>query len=190
MTKGGELDRHVCPVWAGYLLASPVRRIWQNPRKILGPHIKPGMLVADVGCAMGFFSLDMARLVGPEGRVVCVDLQARMFRALEKRAKKAGLLDRIDRRVCSSDDLGLDDLAGKVDFAVAFDVVHEVSDPGAFLAQVFSLLKPGGRFLLVEPRGHVAVEYYEETLETAFEAGFEMIEPLKIPQSRAVLLGR
>lgn len=190
MAHNGGTGEFVCPVWIGYLLASPVRRILQNPGKILGPHIEPGMLVADIGCAMGFFSLDMARMVDPGGRVVCVDLQAGMIRALEKRARKAGLLDLIDTRVCTSDDLGLGDLNGQLDFALAFDVIHEASEPAPFLSQVYAAVRPGGRFLLVEPKGHVDVEYYQETLDSAFDAGFKAVEDLKILQSRAVLLER
>jgi len=40
---------HVCPVWVGYLLASPLRKLLQNPDKILAPYVKPGMTVLDVG---------------------------------------------------------------------------------------------------------------------------------------------
>jgi len=57
-------EHHLCPVWIGYLLASPVRKLSQNPRKILGPYVNEGMTVADIGCAMGFFSLPLAKQSG------------------------------------------------------------------------------------------------------------------------------
>src|SRR5512139_1307428 len=97
--------RHVCPVWVGYLLANPVRALVQDPKKILGPHIAPGMRVLDIGCAMGFFSLPLARLVGPGGGVVCVDLQQTMLDSLARRARRANLLDRIEIRRCDADSL-------------------------------------------------------------------------------------
>jgi len=54
----------VCPVWVGYLLASPIRKLFQNPPKILSPYVENGMKVLDIGCVMGFFSLPLARMVG------------------------------------------------------------------------------------------------------------------------------
>ena len=66
-------EEHVCPVWVGYLLASPVRKLIQNPKKLLSPYVEEGMTVLDAGCAMGFFSLPMARMVGPNGKVICGD---------------------------------------------------------------------------------------------------------------------
>ena len=104
------MAEHVCPWWMGYVLISPLRRLLQNPRKILDSHVKPGMITLDVGCGMGYFSLAMAETVGPEGKVVCVDLQPKMIEALKRRASKAGVLDRIDHRVCDKNGLGLDDL--------------------------------------------------------------------------------
>ena len=68
-------DHHVCPWWIGYLIASHLRKLGENPDTILGPLVEPGMTVVDVGCAMGFFSLPLARMVGESGRVLCVDVQ-------------------------------------------------------------------------------------------------------------------
>ena len=83
----------VCPWWLGPLLANPLRRLVQDPAAILAPHVREGMTVLEPGCGMGFFSLPLARLVGPGGRVVCVDLQRKMIEGLRRRAKRAGLLD-------------------------------------------------------------------------------------------------
>ena len=80
------MAEHVCPVWVGYLLASPLRKIFQNPDKILSAYVKEGMKVLDIGCAMGFFSLPMARMVGSGGKVICVDIQPNMLSSLKKRA--------------------------------------------------------------------------------------------------------
>ena len=57
-------DNHVCPWWMGYLLCCPLRRLLENPEKILGPHVHPGMKVVEPGCGMGFFSLARSWLAG------------------------------------------------------------------------------------------------------------------------------
>ena len=124
-------DHRVCPWWLGYFLASPLRRLVQDPEKILKPYVKEGMTVLDIGSAMGFFTLPVARMVGEQGRVIAVDLQEKMIRSLQRRAQKAGLADRIETRICSSTSLGIDDLAGSVDVALAFAVLHEMPDSKA-----------------------------------------------------------
>ncbi len=184
------MAEHVCPVWIGYLLASPLRKLLQDPVKILEPHVKPGMQVLDAGPAMGFFSLPMARLVGPGGKVVCVDLQEKMIRSLEKRARKADLLERIEGRTCTPDSLQLDDAAGRFDFALAFAVVHEVPDAARFFSEICPTLKEGGRLLVAEPSGHVSGEDFEASLSAAAKAGFNELERPKIRRSLTALLER
>jgi len=185
---GITMAEHICPWWLGYFHLGPLRRLMQNPKRILSPHIKSGMTVLDVGCGMGFFTLDMARLVGPNGRVVAIDLQPRMIKTLVRRAKRVGLSELIDMRICSNDSLQADDLAGSIDFAAAFNVVHEVPDIPSFMREIHSLLVRGGRFLVVEPKGHVNDGGFEGTTATAREAGFEVVERPTIRRSRSVLL--
>lgn len=179
---------HLCPVWIGHILASPLRRLFTPPEKILGPHVREGMTVLDVGCAMGFFSVPMASMVGPTGKVVCLDIQEKMLRSLEKRAKRAKVRDRIEMRVCAGDDLGLDDLAGRVDFAVAFAMVHEADDPEALIGQIYAALGDGGRLFVAEPKGHVSDEMFADTLRFARDAGFSIVEDSPFKPSHSVLL--
>ena len=180
--------RHVCPWWIGYLLLCPIRRLGQSPEKVLGPYLRPGMTALDVGCAMGYFTLAMARLVGAGGRVVAVDVQPRMIRTLERRARRAGLDQRVETRLCQPSDLGLDDLVGSVDFALAFAVVHEVPDARALLHQIRAALRADGRLLIAEPTGHVKADAFETTVATAVETGFEELERPKIRKSHTALL--
>jgi ubiquinone/menaquinone biosynthesis C-methylase UbiE len=135
----------------------------ENPTKILAPFVSPGSTVVDVGSAMGFHSLDLARLVGPEGRVVCLDIQEKMLAGLIKRARRKGLDRIIEPRLCSQESLMLDDLAGAADLVTAFNVVHETAYPARFLGECAKALKPGGRLLIVEPKGHVTSKDFAES---------------------------
>jgi len=180
----------VCPVWVGYLLASPIRALLQNPQKILTPHVRPGMRVLDVGPAMGFFTLPLARLVGPNGRVICVDVQAKMLNVLMRRARRANLADRIEARVCDMDSLRLADLARTIDFILAFAVVHEVANATRFFGEIESVLTPRGRVLFAEPRGHVSEQAFQESLAVAKQNGLHKTESLKITRSHAAILER
>ncbi|MFO8010438.1 MAG: class I SAM-dependent methyltransferase [Dehalococcoidia bacterium] len=182
------MGNRTCPVWMGYLLASPVRKLFHNPNKIIEEQVSPGMRVLDVGCAMGFFSLPMARRVGPSGKVVCVDIQERMIRKLQERARKAGLSERIEARVCNSDSLALDDMNRTFNFILAFAVVHEITDNKRFFEQIWRVTAPYGRVLFVEPKGHVSEKEFEKCLSQAEDAGFDSEEYLKISKSHAVLM--
>ncbi len=179
---------HVCPWWLGYLMASPLRRVFERPERLLGPVVKSGMTVLDFGCAMGFFSLPLARMVGPEGRVICVDLQPKMIDVLRRRARRAGLDGRIEARVCSATDVRIADLAGTVDLVAAIHVVHETPDVPAAFAQLRRALKPNGRLLLIEPKGHVSSASYTRTLEHAAQQGFIQEHALSLRRSRGNLL--
>ncbi len=161
----------VCPWWVGYFLVSPLRRLVQDPAALLRPFVREGMTVLEAGPGMGFFTLEAARLAGPRGRVVAVDLQPRMLAALRRRAERAGLADRIETRLARQDALAVGDLAGKVDLALALLVVHELPDAGRFFAELRATLAPGGKVLFAEPSGHVGPAAFEESLAAAARAG-------------------
>jgi SAM-dependent methyltransferase len=165
-----------------------LRRLWQPPETILAPYVREGMLVLEPGCGMGFFTLDLARLVGPTGRVVAVDLQERMLAGLKRRARRAGLLDRIEARLAQPDRLGISDLAGRVDIAFALHVVHEVPGAASFFGEIAAALKPDGRVVFVEPRGHVSEEAFAESLAAAETAGLLVVERPRIRRDPAALL--
>ncbi len=182
------MSQHVCPFWVGYLLLSPVRKWLENPEKLLGPFVRPGMTVLEPGCAMGFFTLPLARMVGPTGRVIAVDIQPRMLAVLERRARKAGLAERIQIRSAQPDSLGIEDLKGLVDFAAALHVVHEMPDPDVFFGQVHQALKPEGQLLVIEPKGHVSVESFSRMASVAERAGFKAAKNFSDFKKRRLLL--
>lgn len=178
----------ICPWWLGYFLASPVRRLIQDPDTILKPYLTEGMSALDLGCAMGFFSLPMARLVGDSGRVICVDLQERMIQSLLKRAQKAGLSHRIQTRTCTAESLTISDLAESIDFALAFAMVHEVPNPRDLFQEIYQALSPGGHLLFAEPGGHVSAQQFEKSLNLAKEIGLRDPQPIMIRKSHGALL--
>ena len=181
---------HICPPWVGRLLLNPLRKLVESPKKIFTPFVEEGMVVLEPGCAMGFFTLPLARMVGPEGKVVAVDIQTEMLAALERRARKKGLIDRIEIREASSDGLGIDDFAGSVDFCPVLHVAHEVPDQDRFFKDIANALKPDARLLVIEPRGHVSEEDFEVSLSTAEAAGFRRVESPGVQGDRKALLER
>ena len=182
------MGHRICPWWLGYVLASPLRRLLQDPAAILRPYVREGMTVLEPGPGMGFFSLELARRVGASGRVVAVDVQPRMIAGLKRRLAKAGLLERVDARLAPPDSLGLQDLQGKVDFALAMAVVHEMPSSSRFFAEVADAMKPGAMLLLAEPSGHVKKDAFEAQLQEATAVGLEVTDRPAIPRSQAALL--
>lgn len=181
-----EPTHHVCP-WQHVWTFDNLFRLLIHPRgKIFGPYVRLGMTVFDLGCGAGYFSLGLARLVGPGGKVISVDLQPQMLAMLERRAQRAKLQDRITRQACTPGSLGLSNV--QADFANAFWMVHEVPDPGVLLAEVRNALKSGGRLLVVEPRGHVSAQEFARLLELARTLGWDVEATPRIAFSRAAVL--
>jgi SAM-dependent methyltransferase len=133
---------------------------------------------------MGFFTLDLLRMVGASGKVVAVDLQPKMLARLKRRAAKAGLLYNLDARLASPASMSLTDLAASVDFTLAFAVVHEFPNPADFFRQVAAASKPGAALLLAEPTGHVKSAHFDAELNAASDAGFPEIPPRHSRQPR------
>ena len=132
-------------------LDRPEREKTEQPEKALDAlAIAPGLVVADVGAGTGYFTLRIARRVGPEGHVVATDIEPRMLAVLADRAAKAHLAN-IETRVVTSDDPRLD--PASLDLVLMVDVYHELAHPQAELAAVKRALRPGGRLALIEYRG-------------------------------------
>ncbi len=180
--------RHVCPWWIGYFLLIPLRRFIQHPEKILAPFVREGMTVLEVGPGMGYFTLTLARLVGASGNVICVDVQEKMLNALRKRAKRAGVEGRVSPVQADEDSLRIEAYASKVDFAMAFAVLHEVPDQARMFQQIWQSLKLGALLLVSEPTGHVTQAEFRKSIDLARLKGFEVKRTLHIKQSHSVLL--
>ena len=179
------MEEHTCPWWFGYTFDNPVRRLLHDPVVVLGHLVAEGQTVADIGCGGGHFTLGLARIVGPEGKVIALDIQSRMLERARTRSERLGLEGNIDFRLCQSDSLGL---ADPLDFVLAFWMAHEVGDQKSLFSEIRSVLKPAGRLLVAEPKVHVGPARFKRTMDLARESGFEIVSEPLVRFSRATLL--
>jgi len=175
----------VCPVELGGSLDNRIRRWVQNPRNILRPFIKEGMTVLDFGCGPGFFSIDMAQMVGGSGRVIAADLQEGMLQKVRNKIKGTELENRITLHKSEENKIGLSE---KVDFVLLFYMVHEVPDGAALFREIKTILKPKGQVFLVEPPLHVSKKAFEDTVKKATDASLTVVDRPKIFLNKTVLL--
>ncbi len=184
-TAGKTGRNHVCPWWLAYFFDNPFRRMVHPADKILGPYVIHGMTVLDFGCGFGHYSLGMARLTGPSGKVVAADVQQKMLDKTMARARKAGLDEIIRPLLCAGQGIGE---ALDLDFALACNSLHETPDPASLLSEVFDLLKPGGRMLLMEPCAHLKAGQFEDEVMKAEAAGFSVAGHPKVVRQMCRLL--
>lgn len=175
----------VCPVELAGSLDNRIRRWFQDPRKILGPYIKDGMTVLDMGCGPGFFSIELAKMVGQSGRVIASDLQEGMLQKLRNKIQGTELEERITLHKCEKNKMGVSE---GVDFVLAFYMLHEIPNQEAFFNEIKSILKPNGQVFIVEPPFHVSKTGFEETIRKARDAGFTLIERPKVLLSKSMIL--
>ena len=175
----------VCPWWLAYTFDNPLRRMVHPPEKILGDYVWEGMQVLDIGCGFGHFTIGLARLVGPSGRVTALDLQEQMLRKTMSRAKKRGVADVVQPKLSNGDDLGQ---ANSFDFVLASNVLHEVPDQAVLIAQVAVVLKPEGLFYIMEPFGHVKIQDFEKEIGLCRAAGLLEVTRPKVKRERCVLV--
>jgi ubiquinone/menaquinone biosynthesis C-methylase UbiE len=176
----------VCPHKFAFMLDNWIRRWIQNPRKILRDYIREGDTVIDMGCGPGFFSIDMAKMVGEGGSVIAVDLQKHMLMKVKKKAERHGVLERMQFHQCESDAINLH---RKVDFMLAFYMVHETPNPYRFMCEMKDMLKSDARFLVVEPKMHVSQQMFDTMCIEAERAGLKAVEFPTRKGDRSVLFG-
>ncbi|MBK6913562.1 MAG: class I SAM-dependent methyltransferase [Ignavibacteriales bacterium] len=176
----------VCPVELANSLDNKIRRWLQNPQKILSPYVKEGMKILDVGCGPGFFSVELAKIVGAHGKVYSVDLQEGMLQKLRNKINGTPLEQIIQLIKCEKDKIVVPE---KVDFILAFYMVHEVPDKDKLFATLKKFLNDGGEFLIVEPKlFHVSKKEFDSTIEKAKAVGFNAVKGPKLPYSFSALL--
>jgi len=129
----------------------------------------------------------MAQSVGPKGRVISIDTEIDTIATLRRRAKEAGLSERIETRVCSGQDLGIRDLSDQVDFALAVYVIHHAKDANSLISDVHRALRSNGKFLIVEPRHHASPEECESIETAACTTGFVLADHPRLKRDWAVI---
>jgi ubiquinone/menaquinone biosynthesis C-methylase UbiE len=175
----------VCPYKYAFMLDNWVRKMLQNPKRIVGEYIQAGNTVIDLGCGPGFFSVQMAKMVGDKGHVIAVDLQEEMLAAVHKKAVREHVSQRMAFHRCGADSIGLKTGA---DFILAFYMLHETPDPRACLVELKDLLSADGRILIVEPRMHVSKKAFQAMLQDAEAVGLRIVELPRNKGGRSVLL--
>ena len=181
-----EQKTKVCPVELSGSLDNKLRRWLQNPSKLLAPYIKPEMKVLDMGCGPGFFTIEIAKMIGREGNVFSVDLQEGMLNQIKNKIKGTELEKRIHLIKSGVDNFVVPD---KVDFILAFYMIHEVPDKENLFKLLKNILNENGRFLIVEPKlFHVSKKEFELTLQKAEQAGFKITNGPKLPFSHSAIL--
>jgi ubiquinone/menaquinone biosynthesis C-methylase UbiE len=157
--------------------------------------VKPGQTVCDMGCGNGFYTLQLARLVGPRGRVYAVDIQPEMLQMLARNAAEARLSNirpvlgtPIDPRLP----------VGAIDIMLCVDVYHEFSHPEAMLGKIKESLAPDGNLVLVEFRGEdpaVPIKPLHKMTKAQVRAelepaGFKMVREFdRLPWQHLLFLG-
>ena len=175
----------VCPVELAGGLDNRVRRLLQNPRKLLDHYIGPGMTVLDLGCGPGFFSIEIAKMLMDSGKVIAADLQEGMLKKVSKKIRGTELERRIEIHKSEATKIGV---AEPVDFVLVFYMIHEVPDQETLLEELKSILKPNGKIYIIEPKFHVSKKSFEAMSAKIKSLGFEVIESPKVFFSRTVLL--
>jgi len=176
---------HICTVGHLKFVDNFLRKIVHDPKKLFGQYIKEGMTVMDIGCGGGFVTLGFAEMVGKSGKVIAADLQMEMLKITRNRSEKAGVTDRIIFHQCKPDRIGY---KSKIDFALAFFMVHEAPDIPGLLEEVYNLLKDGGLFFISEPTFHVSKTEFTYTLEEAVKIGYKIHSYPKVTFGRNVIL--
>jgi len=176
----------LCPRWICFTFDNGLRRLVQNPDRIIRPYVGEGDKVLDVGPGIGYFTIPIARLVGVKGKVIAADIQESMLRGIAKRAERAGVRGQIELYLSQPDEI----YSGEsVDFILSFWMAHEVPRLDRFFRQLRAALKPAARFLLAEPGLHVSRAQFDGEIDMAQKAGLVLLDRPAISLSHGALFG-
>jgi predicted methyltransferase len=130
-------------------LEGPDRERWQQPDAIMDAlGIHEGSSVADLGAGGGWFTVRLARRVGPNGRVYAQDIKKPMIESMERRFRREGLPN-VTMVLGTEEDPKLPD---PVDAVLIVGVYGELGQPVEWLKNVRRALRPGGRVGVVDFR--------------------------------------
>ena len=138
-----EFDDNVSRlIEAGYTIPDIVRRRSEVVR-VLDP--RSGEQVMDIGCGPGFLSADLAAAVGPSGHVCAVDASSSMIKLARQRCAHQAWVE-----VKQGDAVEIPVAARTVDAAISIQVYEYVPDVAKAIAELYRVLRPGGRALVLD----------------------------------------
>jgi len=143
------------------------------------------MTALDLGCGPGYFSMEMAKLVGKSGKVVAADIQDGMLNILKMKIQRQKPGYNIVLHKCPEDRIGLSET---FDFILMFYMLHEIQNPEIFLRELRSILGNDGKILIVEPRFHVSRKNFAESIRMIRAAGFDTLDEPKIFFSWSIVI--
>jgi ubiquinone/menaquinone biosynthesis C-methylase UbiE len=174
----------------------PARDRWQKPDQIVQAlGVRAGQTVCDIGSGPGYFTLRLARAVGPQGRVFAVDVEPRILDVLRERIEARQL-----RNVTPVLGLGDDPLlpAASCDLILIVDTYHHFPDRTAYLRRLATILRPGGRVANIDyhrratpvgpPQDHRVAR--DDFLREAAAAGFQVDRELTFLESQYFIILR
>lgn len=133
-------------------LEGPDREEWQEPERIMDTlRIADGMRVADVGAGGGWFTVRLARRVGPNGRVYAEDIQRQMIESISRRVQRENLRN-VETRLGTAADPAL---PGNLDAILIVDTYPQLDDGVSMLRHLAKALSPTGRLGIVDFRKDV-----------------------------------
>ena len=180
------------------LLEGPDREAWQKPDQIMDAlAVADGASVADIGAGAGWFTIQLARRVGPNGKVFAQDVQRQMLEAIRRRVSREGLQN-VETRLGAGSNPNLP--TGGLDAVLVVDVYPEVDDRVAFLRNLAAALKRNGRIGIVNykpgrggpgPVGAEGSRVEAAVVEAdARAAGLRVLTRAQLPYQYLLVLGR
>lgn len=172
------------------------REVEENPEAAINAlDLKPGMWIADVGAGTGYFSVRMARKVGPAGKVFANDVQPEMLSRLQENVEREHLSN-VETVLGTQSDPKLP--AGRLDMILMVDVYHELSQPQRVLRELKKALKTDGRLVLIEYRKEdptipIRPEHKMSAEEVRTEVegeGYKLVQTLKTLPRQSIFIFR
>lgn len=173
------------PVEQASLLDCRFRLWFHNPRKLLKKFIRPSMTVLDLGCGTGYFTLEAARLLNNNGKVIAADVQQGMLDILKQKLKNSELGGVIEIHQCQEDRL---DLSEKFDFILAFYAFHEMKYIDNVISDLTKIVKPETKVFIAEQKIHVPKTIFNTIIDKLKNKGFEICERPSICFSRTAIM--
>lgn len=190
-------QRQIAPtmsyLYADWLTRAEREREEQPDRVVKALQIPRGSTVVDLGAGVGYFTWRLAKRVGPEGKVIAVDIQQGMLNMLDLNLKKRGI-ENVEIVLGTQEDPRLPE--DEVDLALLVDVYHELAFPARTMEHVRRSLKPGGRLVVVEyrkedpwipihPLHKMTVGQVQQEIEPV---GFEFLEVLNFLPNQHIVV--